>query len=116
MKYTAFNGNAIPEDELGAVENLVYTDTTTSNKYGHWLPQIHLKIKPLDWLDIRLAYTNTLSRPDYSDLAPRMQISHNSKTVRHSGTYLLPARSENFDLILSLHREKFGLLTFRCFS
>jgi len=115
VRYTAFNGDAVPDDPTEAIENLPFTDTTTSTSNVFWLPQIHLKYKPLDWLDIRLAYTNTLSRPDYNDYAPRTQISSSSATIRYSGTYLNPVVSENFDAILTFYKPKYGLLTFGAF-
>lgn len=115
LKYTAFNGNSIPDDELEEAETIDFSDTTTTNTINNILPQIHLKIKPVKWLDIRLAYTNTLSRPDFNDLAPRMQISSSSLSIKHSGTYLNNLESENFDAIVTMYSPKFGLFTLGAF-
>ncbi|MCK4920479.1 MAG: TonB-dependent receptor, partial [Bacteroidales bacterium] len=115
LEYTAFIGDAIPDDDFSEIANQIIEDTTTSNSYTHFLPQIHLKIKPWDWVDLRLAYTNTLSRPDYTDLAPRMQISPSSLSIKLSGTYLEPVKSENWDAILSFYTPKAGLYTIGLF-
>ena len=46
-------------------------DTTTKKNYGEFLPHVHLKYQPLDWLDIRASYSTTLARPDFSFISPR---------------------------------------------
>ncbi|MCK5505511.1 MAG: TonB-dependent receptor, partial [Thermodesulfovibrionia bacterium] len=68
IEYGAFVAEESPESEVGP-RITQYRDTTGYNSYGNFFPQIHLRIKPTDWFDIRLAYTNTISRPDYDDLA-----------------------------------------------
>ena len=115
FEYTAFNGYSVPDDELEEASAFPVRDTTTSNILKNILPQIHLKIKPFKWLDLRLAYTNTLSRPDFNDLAPRMQISSSSLSIKHSGTYLNNLTSKNFDAILSLYSPKIGFFTIGAF-
>jgi outer membrane receptor protein involved in Fe transport len=66
---------------------------------------------PTDWFDIRLAYTNTLSRPDYNQLAPKKIINPTGRSVQLGNTNLSPAKSENFDAIFTIFRPNFGLFT-----
>jgi len=110
MHYGAYSGVNVPEDET---QELVfdYTRTTDSNTFSYWLPQIHLRIKPLQQLDIRLAYTETLSRPDYELLAPRTIIKSNIGEVTYNRTNLKPALSKNIDAIISFYEPKIGLFT-----
>ena len=100
----------VPDDETQEL-SFDYTKTTDNNSFHYWLPQIHLKIKPLDNLDIRLAYTETLSRPDYDLLAPRTIIKSTIGEVVYNRTNLKPALSKNFDAIVSFYNPKIGLFT-----
>jgi TonB-dependent receptor len=110
IKYEAFIAESIPDD-LTLPGEVQFRDTLASNTYSHVLPQIHLRIKPTDWFDIRAAYTNTLSRPDYNQLAPKMIISPNSRRVTLGNTELKPALSTNYDLIFTFYTSKIGLIT-----
>ena len=93
-----------------------FRDTTATNDYYNILPQIHLRIKPTDWFDIRLAYTTTLSRPDYGQLAPKMVIDPDNLSVTLGNTKLDPVISRNYDLILTFYKPKIGLLTLGAFQ
>ena len=41
------------------------SDTTNGHFNAQFFPMLHLKIKPLEWFDIRLAATKTASRPSF---------------------------------------------------
>lgn len=91
----------------------LFTEIYADNLYMNVLPQIHLKIKPYDWLDLRLAYTNTISRPSYSELSPKLrvapaQIGHE---IRKGDTKLNPALSKNLDLMVTFYKRKVGLIS-----
>jgi TonB-dependent receptor len=110
VRYTAASG-AVPTSEVGDQVEYYFKDTTATNTYHHLLPQIHLKIEPFKGFDIRLAYTNTLSRPDYDQLAPKKLIKHGSKRVELGSVDLKPAHSRNYDLILTYYNQRVGLLS-----
>ena len=114
IKYQAYIAEEFPASESTPID-VPFSDTTATNSYGHFLPQIHLKIKPVDWLDVRLAYTNTLSRPDYNQLAPKKIINIQNETVNLGYTELKPALSKNYDLIITFYKQKYGLLTLGAF-
>ncbi len=114
IRYKAYIAEEFPASESTPID-IPFRDTTATNSYHHFLPQIHLKIKPANWLDIRLAYTNTLSRPDYNQLAPKKIINLQSETIRLGNTSLKPALSRNYDLIFSFYEQKLGLLTLGVF-
>ncbi|MEN8156881.1 MAG: TonB-dependent receptor [Bacteroidota bacterium] len=105
-EYTAVNGITTllyPEQYYN------HWDTTTSRENGFLLPMIHLKYAPLDWFDVRLAYTQSLARPSYYDIIPRMDYWDPAITWHN---YMLePERAENYDLYLSFHHNKIGLFT-----
>jgi TonB-dependent receptor len=110
IEYEAYIADAIPDD-LGLPSEVDFRDTLATNYYRNILPQIHLRITPTDWFDVRMAYTNTLSRPDYNQLAPKKIINPTGRTVELGNTNLNPAKSENFDLIFTLFKPNFGLFT-----
>ncbi len=108
---TAYKGTVI----LAAYQNNTYpspfphTDTTVSLYHGYWLPDVNLSYKPLSWLNLRLAYTNTLTYPDFSAIAPRIDVF--ISTVDWNNFLLKPAHSENFDFALSAYDNTVGLFT-----
>lgn len=114
IEYKAYISEELPSGDDNPIE-VEFGDTIASNSYHHFLPQIHLKIKPTEWFDIRLAYTNTLSRPDYSQLAPKKLVNVQNSWVKMGDTKLKPALSKNYDLILTFYKQKYGLLTLGAF-
>jgi TonB-dependent receptor len=76
---------------------------------------VHVRYHPLEWLDVRFAYTNTLSRPDYRQLIPRYNINTEKNVVWHNYK-LKPSQSENFDLYFSIHDNHVGLFTIGGFT
>lgn len=110
-EYTGVAGNSA----IGQ-SNIAYThkDTTTSITHSNLLPMVHVRYKPFSWFDIRFAYTNTLSRPDFNTIIPRINIG--SETVIWNNYRLKPAHSENFDLYLSFYENALGLFTIGGFT
>ncbi|NQT26571.1 TonB-dependent receptor [candidate division KSB1 bacterium] len=108
-KYTGIRGD-ITTGGTPDREWTVWHDTTLSRSNDFWLPMIHLKVKPTGWLDIHLAYTESISRPDYTSIIPSYLI--NRTTIDDYGNIgLKPSHSENIDLQFSIHSNEIGLLT-----
>ena len=110
LKYHAYSGENVPDSESYEY-SLDIEKTTDAESFGYWLPQIHLRVKPIDWMDIRLAYTKTLSRPDYDLIAPRTIIKPTASDVTWNRTNLKPAISTNYDIILTFYQPDYGLFT-----
>ena len=110
-EYTGVHGSS---ESMKWNEGYVHTDTTTVRKNSYFLPMIHLRIKPANWFDIRLAYTKTLSRPDYSRIRPYWDIGLN--VVRWNNPFLKPAVARNYDIYLSFYGNTIGLFTVGAFS
>lgn len=85
-------------------------DTTSVNKNDFLLPMVQVKYSPLDWIDIRYAYTQTLSRPDYSSLSPKFTITQGNY-IYTGNPNLKPAEALNHDFNLTFHTNKLGLFT-----
>lgn len=100
--YTALRGELIPQGIRGK-------DTTITQSHGYLLPMVHLKYKPVEWFQVHFAYTNTLNYPDYSTITPRYLIGQGF--INYNNWRLKPARSENFDIVLSFFNNEVGLLS-----
>ncbi len=88
-------------------------DSTASRDNDGFFPMIHLKYDLFEWMDIRAAYTETTTRPEYSWYVPFIDAPAPSDggDVRAGNIFLEPSRSTNYDLILSVHSNKIGLFT-----
>jgi TonB-dependent receptor len=93
----------------GVRYNYPHRDTTLGRAHDFWLPMVHLRYKPLDWFDVRFAYTQTLTYPDFIAITPKIDIGLSTVTWHNVG--LKPARSQNFDLYMSFYENNLGLFT-----
>ena len=109
--YTAAQGLQSPEPFADYSNQLV----TVTAYHPYWLPDISLRVKPLDWFDVRLSYTNTVSYPDYASLAPIIVVALNSGTLQWNGFKLNPTRSKNYDAYFSFYNNTIGLFTVGAF-
>ncbi|MBK7979422.1 MAG: TonB-dependent receptor [Ignavibacteriae bacterium] len=88
-------------------------DTINTINGKNWFPQLHVRIKPLDWLDIRLASTKSIIYPDYRAISPYRYLNtfNNPPTLFIGNPYLKPAISQNYDVYASVYDNKIGLFT-----
>lgn len=86
------------------------TDTVGNRSYDNWLPMVHLRYKATDWMDIRLAYTNTIARPDYFNLVPKEIRNGDDRTIIIGDPNLKPTDVHNYDIFLSFY-NRYGLFT-----
>jgi len=105
--YTGFRGIEVTRGVQGS-------NATVSVPHGLWLPMVHAKYQPTEWLQLRAAYTNTLVYSDYSTLSPRYLISMTG-AITYNNFAIKPSTSENVDLVVALHTDEIGLLSFNGF-
>ncbi|MBI1938301.1 MAG: TonB-dependent receptor [Ignavibacteriales bacterium] len=101
-KYSGIRGEQIPGD-------IQYTKAEEKLSHGYVLPMFHFRVKPLEWLQINFAYTNTLNYPDYNTIIPRFYIGTNY--IIYNNYRLKPATSENFDVMVSIYSNEIGLFS-----
>jgi len=87
-------------------------DRTVSRSYGELLPSLHLKIKPVDWMDLRLSTVKTLTRPNYNWLLPRVKYDAANYVINRGNPDLKHATSWNYDASITIYTGKFGLMSF----
>ena len=75
------------------------------------LPMVQARYNAADWFDIRVAYTQTLARPDYHQLSPHFTISSGNGAVVAGNPDLRPAHAYNYDIILTFHTNELGLFS-----
>lgn len=78
--------------------------------YHDWLPSAQIDWNVTNKLRTRAAFSRTLARPNYSDLAGRQSIAINSGTnfvtITSGNAQLQPRRSENYDLSLEYYANR----------
>ena len=106
--YKSVFGTPVISDEGQSVGGV--RDTAGNKSYDNWLPMIHLRYKVTDWMDIRLAYTNTIARPDYFNLVPKEIVNGDDRTLTIGDPNLKPTNVHNYDIFLSFY-NRYGLFT-----
>jgi TonB-dependent receptor len=88
-------------------------DTSAVRSDQYVLPMIHLRIKPISSFFVHLAYTQTLSRPDFNSISPNYFVNTGWAPFSYlSGNpELKNERWNNFDAQLTYHDNKLGLLS-----
>ena len=87
-----------------------HTDTTTIVNHEHLLPNFNLKYKPFNWFDVRFAYSNTISYPDYNTIIPRIDVTTGG-ALSWNNYNLKASESKNYDMYFSFYEKKIGLFT-----
>ncbi len=89
------------------------TPTEADRKDAFWLPMIHARIKPTDFLYFHFAYTKGLSRPDFNSISPNVFVNTGFQPFVYKSTNP-ELKSEfwtNYDAQVTLHNPKIGLLS-----
>ncbi|MFZ4620025.1 MAG: TonB-dependent receptor plug domain-containing protein, partial [Bacteroidota bacterium] len=91
---------------------VVYSkDTVGTRSYEDFLPMVHLRGKLTDWMDVRMAATRTLARPDFQNLVPREKFDSDNNELFLGNPYLDRIKAYNYDLALSLFDNYYGLFS-----
>lgn len=98
-------GNQI-EDE----ENVV-GQVTEENSYTNVLPGVHFKYDLTDRTILRLAWTNTLARPNYVDITPTIDILLTDGGIFQGNPDLDPTTSMNFDFMAEHYYDNVGIIS-----
>lgn len=98
---------------LGQIGSI--SDTTGGQNYGEFFPQFHLKANIVEGLDIRLAYTQSLSRPDYDNLVPFERVNDSEQQIQRGNPDLKHSKAYNYDVFLSYYNSKFGYFSVGAF-
>ena len=100
-------GEVTVSDE-GDILTSAAVDTVGELSYDDFLPMILLRYNIFEWADIRLSYTNTITRPDYINLVPREKIDADARELYRGDPYIGHITSRNYDASLSLYDGTLG--------
>ncbi|MBN2812552.1 MAG: TonB-dependent receptor [Bacteroidales bacterium] len=98
------------EEDAGAEPTITDTDDETDS-YLNAMPSVHLKFSPNNASNIRLAWTNTLSRPNYFDLVPYQEINRDDEEIAFGNPALKPTVAMNFDLMYEYFFKSIGVFS-----
>ena len=100
-----YDGHEFDEDS----ETIV--PTSGSGDYSNFLPGIHFKYDFDENTTLRLAWTNTIARPNYYDLVPYRSIASDYEELSVGNPTLNPTTSMNFDLMAENYFKSVGLVS-----
>jgi TonB-dependent receptor len=90
------------EDDITQVQSAL-ADSTGGRSYTMLLPMIQAKYKVNPWFDVRVAVTQTLSRPNFTNLIPYRRINSNQRTIEQANPQILQTAATNYDLFLTFY-------------
>lgn len=94
-----------------------FIDTSATFTETTWLPNFHLTLRPLDFLNVRVAAYRALARPDFNmrlnKLVARITNPRNIVTAGNPG--LRNAKAWNFEVNTSVFGNEIGLFTVSAF-
>ena len=86
------------------------TLNTVNRNDDNIFPNAQIRYKFTDWADIRVAFSQTISRPDYNAILPRTYFSPGNGSAA-GNPKLKPSVSTNYDVYLSFYNNEIGLFT-----
>jgi TonB-dependent receptor len=84
-----------------------FESTQSRNRYDHWLPGLHARYQLTPATAIRAAWTNTVVRPTFGQLAPGFAID--GEDAAFGNPDLKPLESMNFDLGIEHYMGRAGV-------
>ena len=79
--------------------------------YSNFMPGLHIKYSPSNWSNIKLAWTNTIARPNYYDLVPYQEINTEDEEIKIGNPNLIATTSSNFDLLAEHYLQRLGIVS-----
>jgi TonB-dependent receptor len=104
-------GDVVRDDNTGDVIAYSGQDTVGTLRYDDVLPMIHLRLGVTDWADVRMAFTKSITRPDYQHLVPRKRIDGDALEAHFGQPYIGRIRADNYDLAVAVYDQYLGLFS-----
>lgn len=81
-----------------------------SQDYTNWLPNLQFKYNVNNTV-VRLAYSNSIARPNYYDLVPYQYLNSDDFEFEEGNPNLEPTKSMNFDLMMEQYFSSVGIFS-----
>lgn len=117
-EFTSYDGQRYHVNQSGQTAEQPPSEFVRLNKIRRnkfWLPMVTLILRPIDWMQVRVAGTKTLARPDYLRYAPISYINADNRFVTAANYNLKPSQSSNFDIGVSVFNNEIGLFSVNAF-
>lgn len=101
-------GNELVFDPAG---NLSISERRADSSYTNLLPGIHLRYEPVENLVLRAAWSNTIARPNFNDISPRLELDQDDNEVELGNPDLDPYESANVDLLADWYLGNTGVIS-----
>lgn len=102
-------GNEITLDADGDLDSI--DRVKEGSDYNNFLPGLHLRYEGINNAVVRAAWSNTIGRPSFGDLAPNSQINLEKDEVEIGNPDLDPFESSNLDLIVDYYLPGAGIFS-----
>ncbi|WP_157255392.1 TonB-dependent receptor [Pedobacter sp. Leaf216] len=103
VKYEGYNYN-VRADFIPAKQ-------VTKSDFLNFMPALLMKYTPTKDQVFRFAYTKTISRPDYKDISPYINVNVKDKLIKQGNPEIQPTLSNNLDLLGELYTGNTGLIS-----
>lgn len=102
---------AAPNEEgvVRAIESEDFVPVSVSNKYDNWLPSLNAKIELADDVQLRFAYSRSITRPELDEMSPLLSFGDghvDNLSGTGSNPKLQPFASKNYDLSLEWYYDE----------
>lgn len=84
---------------------------TGGDRYGFFLPGLHLRYSITPETNVRAAYTRTLARPNYYDLVPYQIVFREDEEIQRGNSALKPTTSNNLDVLAEHYFQSVGVVS-----
>jgi TonB-dependent receptor len=105
----SYSANQLDFDEDGDLASVTRTQGT--DDYLNLMPSLHLRYNLTPNTIFRAAWTNTLARPNYIDLAPRRLVLREDNELEEGNPGLDATTAMNFDLMAEHYFKSVGIVS-----
>ncbi|MCT4698105.1 TonB-dependent receptor [Tenacibaculum haliotis] len=106
---TEYTGYAIDVETASTINDV--TSITQTKNYTNWLPNLQVKYNFTDNTIARIAWTNSIARPNYFDLVPYRNLNSDDQEAEFGNPDLKPTESMNFDLMFEHYFANVGIIS-----
>ena len=117
-EYTSYDGQRYRQVQSGQTAEQPpseYVRLSKTRKNYFWLPMINVIIKPTNWLQVKMAGTKTIARPDFRQYAPISYVDAQSTQINATNYGLKTSQATNLDMSVAVFNNDIGLLSASAF-
>ena len=89
--------------------NVPYNTHNVDRTDNNVFPGVQAQYKINDWSDMRFAYTTGISRPNYTDIIPKVEFEDGNFNI--GNPMLKPSTAQNYDIMGTIHDNTLGLFS-----